>query len=203
MGCDIHVYMEERVRTSEYPQGIWMSTDKWSLRRGYFSNPEDGRPRMEVSFEDLIYTARNYLLFSILAGVRNHYSITPISAPKGFPEDASEEVKAVYAYDKRDAHSASYFTLEELMAYDWDTVFEREYIVKNELDALTQFGEKVVRMEDSPEGLTAIVETPVRKHVESFLEVIEKMKKNLYINKDFPEYNVEPKDIRMVFWFDN
>lgn len=203
MGCDIHVYMEERVRTSEYPQGIWMSTDKWSFQRNHLILPENGIPQMEVEYEDFIYTARNYLLFSILAGVRNHYGITPISAPKGLPEDVSEVIKAAYKYMKKELHSASHLTLEELMAYDWDTVFEREHIVKNELDALTQFREKVVRMEDSREGLIAIVETPVRKHVESFLEVIETMKQNLYINKDFPEDNVEPKDIRMVFWFDN
>jgi hypothetical protein len=83
------------------------------------------------------YRGRNYRLFSFLADVRNGRGfagvdtgdrITPIAEPKGIPEDASREWKE-YAEDDLDLHSASYFTLTELLAADWDqTIVIRGYV---------------------------------------------------------------------------
>jgi len=42
-----------------------------------------------------------------------------ISYPKGFPDNASEEVKLMYEGYGSDAHSASYLTLTEILNYDW------------------------------------------------------------------------------------
>lgn len=40
-----------------------------------------------------IYIDRNYELFSILANVRNNGEIIPISEPRGFPKNASNEIE--------------------------------------------------------------------------------------------------------------
>lgn len=69
---------------------------------------------------------RNYWLFSALADVRNYGSITPISEPRGFPEDFEVDGdmhsmpysgRGVWLGD----HSHSWLTIEELIAWDgWD-----------------------------------------------------------------------------------
>lgn len=43
--------------------------------------------------------------------------------PKGFPLDASEEVQEEYARYKEDDDSASWLTLKELEAFDWDNTW--------------------------------------------------------------------------------
>jgi hypothetical protein len=54
-----------------------------------------------------------------LADVRNSGGVEPIDYPRGIPEDLSSGYK--YAVDRwdGDGHSHSYFTLDELMNYDW------------------------------------------------------------------------------------
>lgn len=61
------------------------------------------------------YDGRNYNLFAILANVRNRHDFVPISEPKGFPLDVSEEI----AEEHEGNHSHSWLTLAELMAFDW------------------------------------------------------------------------------------
>lgn len=100
MGCDIHLFVEERV------DGVWTMVIP---KKGY---REERLGRWEIN--------RNYDLFTILANVRSRRAdIRPISDPKGFPEDVSEDVMSVYDQWSIDAHTPSYLTLRELVEFDW------------------------------------------------------------------------------------
>ena len=107
MGCDIHCYAERKNKDG-----------KWEIV-GNVKKEEDGW----VSIDYEPYHDRNYNLFAILANVRNGTAFAgcetgegfnPISNPKGVPSDASEDYEWV-----GDGHSHSYFTLRELLDYDW------------------------------------------------------------------------------------
>ena len=60
---------------------------------------------------------RSYGMFAFLSGVRNYSAIQPISEPRGLPEDGGYEI---YSGD----HSASWLSVEELKAHDYDKVIE-------------------------------------------------------------------------------
>jgi len=106
MGCDIHLFVE-----TKDPAGGWVSRDIWLPR------DEDGI----IDAEDLYEPNRNYDLFAILANVRNRSidPLTPINGPRGFPDDASPEVREAYEWWDPDGHSHSWFTLRELLDFDW------------------------------------------------------------------------------------
>lgn len=112
MGCDIHLYAERRERDR------WVTLDHWTRKDS----------ELEVRYEKLFYSGRNYNLFSILANVRNGSGFAgsktgdgfvPIATPRGVPEDACAEYKEVVAVMDGDGHSHSWFTVAELMACDW------------------------------------------------------------------------------------
>lgn len=116
MGCDIHFYVETRNK-----KGNWKSADNW-----LFDN-QGGRQLYGVINKKWInnsfYDARNYQFFAILAGVRNYDDITPIDSPRGVPDNASPEYKEIVQLYNHDGHSHSYFTVAELLAYDWTQDF--------------------------------------------------------------------------------
>jgi hypothetical protein len=113
MGTDIHLFVERRVN------GEWLSVDKWT--------EEDGYPY--VAWNDGFYKGCNYDLFAILADVRNGYGFAgcdtgdcfnPIDAPRGLPDDVSPKVEANSDHWGIDGHSHSWFTLKELLNFDWN-----------------------------------------------------------------------------------
>jgi len=116
MGCDIHLYVEKKIDNK------WQILDKLVKEE-----EEDGTTwynRQSIPF----YEGRNYDLFSILADVRNGYGFAgtptgegfvPIYDPRGVPNDASPEYKAVVKNWDCDGHSHSYHTLRQLLNYDW------------------------------------------------------------------------------------
>jgi hypothetical protein len=126
MGCDIHTYVEVK------KNGQWVSADTWE------TETYDDREVMHVPYGESIYSGRNYDLFAILADVRNGVGFAgcdtgegfvPISSPKGLPEDVTDEVKSVSEAWAGDAHSHSWVTLAELLAYDWtQTTTLRGYV---------------------------------------------------------------------------
>lgn len=114
MGCDIHFYVEKRVN------GMWVSADTFK------EEDDDGDIRYHQV--DEFYGDRNYNLFAILADVRNGLGFAgvetgdgfkPISQPKGLPHDVSKEMKRQADSMRGDGHSHSWFTLRELLNYDW------------------------------------------------------------------------------------
>jgi len=93
MGSDIHLYAEANINKIWVPAGEIRYVDD---RRNYESQ----------------YDCRNYRLFGILANVRGEGAI---DEPRGFPEDASEIIQKIYESWKDDAHTPSYYHLDELI----------------------------------------------------------------------------------------
>ena len=122
MGCDIHCYAERKNKDG-----------KWEIV-GNVKKEEDGW----VSIDYEPYHDRNYNLFAILANVRNGTAFAgcktgegfnPISNPKGVPSDASEEYASIVEQWDGDGHSHSYFTLRELLDYDWTQTTQLQGLV--------------------------------------------------------------------------
>jgi len=108
MGCDIHIYLEKKIN------GNWVSADPFTI---------DLDGNLDVDRKKRIYRKRDYLVFSVLAGVRTFpmpseywqkYEAT------GFPADADPLVKQVYDRYGIDAHTASSLTLKQVTAVDWE-----------------------------------------------------------------------------------
>ncbi len=137
MGCDIHFYTERFTSSNDYegPRDIskdrnnkieeivdgkpsterWVSADKWVKEDGSWT----------VDWNKQYYGGRNYVLFSILADVRG--GEVPIDSPRGIPGDASIGYKYMCEKWDGDAHSHSYFTLDELLRVDWSQ-YESDYV---------------------------------------------------------------------------
>lgn len=61
---------------------------------------------------------RDYKLFARMANVRNEDGITPISEPRGLPDDITFIVKFDSDHCGSDGHSHSYLTSEEMAELD-------------------------------------------------------------------------------------
>ncbi len=121
MGCDIHLFVEKRVK------GRWVAADKWTVDKDDDETPK----RKCVEYNQRFYDGRNYNLFSILADVRNGCGFAgiktgegfePIAPPRGLPADVCKEIADESERWGSDGHSHSHFTVAELMAYDWTQV---------------------------------------------------------------------------------
>ncbi|MFG6661151.1 hypothetical protein [Sulfitobacter sp. 915] len=101
MGCDIHIYTERK------------SAEGYELVKGakFIEGPDP-------------FDWRSYGMFGFLAGVRNYSAVTPIADPRGLPRDVSTEVAEEYETWSRDAHSASWISVSELVAFDYGQVIE-------------------------------------------------------------------------------
>ena len=102
MGCDIHSFAEKKEGAS------------WAFIGGL--HPFDWR---------------SYGMYGFLAGVRNYSAVSPITAQRGFPRDASPEVREEKDQWEGDAHSASWLTLAELTAFDYDAPMEDRRVNRN------------------------------------------------------------------------
>lgn len=196
MGCDIHSIAEKKV------DGKWVRIET------------DGRTTSWGSFfikkEKYLspFNWRNYSVFAFLADVRNYDHCEPLSEPKGLPED-SEYLNSIspYAYDTNpmngkpipeneretiksgvldtDYHSHSWFTLKELIDFDYDKTFWNRRVTKQTSPnswngaALAEEGEGVIISYKENLG-------------KSFFEDIELL-------KTFGN----PENVRIIFWFDN
>lgn len=162
MGADIHLFVEKWTSSNDYegPRDLpedreqklnellegfpaksrWVSADKWELRN--FSIEDSS---WQVNFE--YYGSRNYYLFSILADVRNSSDVVPISDPRGIPDDASFGYLQMCDYWDSDAHSHSYFTLDELLDVDWSK-YDIELIAEflNSLDDMKKIDEDAINV---------------------------------------------------------
>ena len=136
MGCDIHVYIERWTDSNDYegPRDLseerdlrlneilegspsifrWVSADSWEIETDGFNE------YWNTVYGKSFYSGRNYSLFSRLADVRSYGECNAISDPRGIPKDASFGYKYMCEQWNGDGHSHSYFTLKELLEYDWD-----------------------------------------------------------------------------------
>lgn len=128
MGCDIHCYAEVQ------DGGRWKP-----LYPSAPSRYDEGKEEYPTVFGD-----RNYDVFAILAGVRNDRGFAgvptgtgfvPMSEPRGLPLDMCLEyqngTEVGAAFDKcyLGDHSFSYFTLAELLSFDYTRTTTRYGVV--------------------------------------------------------------------------
>lgn len=154
MGCDIHLWVERRTPAGwawvrEVPEA---ARDPWLVEQAAAPNQNAYYARAAVS---RWYDDRNYVLFAILAGVRNYWDVTPISLPRGWPVDLSPELADHIRKADDDAdgtyydthqgipfpgdHSASWLTVADLQAYQWDTVIPEDGKTWNVMEATEWF----------------------------------------------------------------
>jgi hypothetical protein len=208
MGCDIHMYVEKKVKGIGWVR--WQRTDvekhgEYSYVRDYYA-----------------YSKRNYRLFSILAGVRSEdRSVGPIVQPRGIPHDASREVKAEFELWDADGHSHSFLTLEELLKYDWSKPIKHQGLVEAEVydawkasDELwpsmwckgASFGTKVTEQEYTEmKGRELPSEKPLFIHAEWETTAADSAREfyDTYLPRLQKLAGKNPKNVRLVFWFDN
>lgn len=107
MGCDIHSYAERK------------AGDKYETVESTL-----------FTYYDEPFGWRAYGMFAFLAGVQNYSGIPPISEPRGIPADASTKVAAAYDDWSADAHSASWLSVDELEAFDYDQPVEDRRVTR-------------------------------------------------------------------------
>lgn len=217
MGCDIHCFAEVK------KNGNWEKVGSVFKDPSYDWYKENYKelPYYVKEFTDSPYDGRNYALFSMLANVRNHYDIVPISNPKGLPDDISNDVKAEYAIWHDDSHSRSWLTVRELKEYDWKNQVANYngWLNVDEYKAFTS-GEKNFGYAGDVGGRCVIKlskEQMDRKISQNSFE--ENLSYYVYcewtqfyyqdaeffVDEVIPELESlgEPDDVRIVFWFDS
>jgi hypothetical protein len=95
MGCDIHIHAERKVN------GQWQAIP-------------DLHP----------FDNRSYGTFGFLAGVRNYSAVPPIAPPRDVPTDISTDVRKDYEGWDGDAHTPSWLSVAELVAFKYDQPLE-------------------------------------------------------------------------------
>lgn len=160
MGCDIHMFAEVKQKLAN-GKSEWKTVGR--VFKDEYHRPKEattmsvyGENKLSESYEwneKLTmhpYSSRNYDVFAMLADVRNGYGFAgvdtgegfiPISEPKGIPDDASDYYKLAVKEYGEDGHSHSYFTMEELDAYDWEqTTVHRGWVGLEEYKVFKEKG---------------------------------------------------------------
>lgn len=164
MGCDIHSFAEVK------QEGKWQV-----VRDKIFGNKDSSSP----------FNWRSYNLFGVLAGVRDYAQVKPISEPKGAPSNLSTEVREELSSWEGDGHSHSWFTVRELLDFDWDKIVWNRRITRQE--GPNFFNGRALAEEGEGKHET------YREHIgPSFFEDLEVLKGL-----------GDPEDVRVVFFFDN
>lgn len=195
MGCDIHAIAEVR------RGGRWLAVTE-AVFKGWGDEPTT------EPFSD-----RNYEAFAILAGVRNRYGVRPIAEPRGLPKDASTETLRLLSYDDPDLHTRSWLTLAELESHDWTATIELSGVQD---EATYKAGRKYPYSAGVSGGSVVVLDEadyPPRERDD---------KAHYYVERRWTETHAEvvgslysqtlsalrslsddPRDVRMVFAFDN
>jgi hypothetical protein len=164
MGTNIRIYLEEKMG------------DTWRDRNLYSLRSSDENTFSPVS----VYNGRDYLLFSLLAGVRNFEALTPISAPRSLPLDCSLLIRALAPKELVDDiyHGYSWLGLKEL----FDVLATKKSV------------------------LYPHEKTPMSRAVESVESLIGEIANQLYkLERIYDERDLKEKseDFRIVFWFED
>ena len=173
MGCDIHSYAEKKVN------------GKWEKVSDQFSLDEFDKKWYRKEKGDNPFGWRNYSIFAFLADVRNYDHCTPISEPKGLPDDISDEVKEKADDWDGNGHSHSFLTLKELLDFDYDKSFWNRRVTK-------QIAPNVWNDSSLAEEGEGKIITYSENLGDWFFIHLEELK-----------MLGDPEDVRIVFWFDN
>lgn len=192
MGADIHSFAEVR------KDGKWLRVEE-----PVFDDYGDKKTTEPFRW-------RSYAVFGFLADVRNYSHCTPISEPKGLPDDSEylntpldePQNYSYYGYDNGTAytnkgeiecdanyHSMSWLTLKELLDYDYEQKFWDRRITRTTTLPNGAIYSNGAALAEEGEGETITY----REHLgEGFFKDIEVLKTL-----------GSPEDVRIVFWFDN
>lgn len=144
---------------------------RWQFASDPFPSDDPGRGATWPAFGDV----RDYGLFGFLADVRNYSMVPTIAEPRGLPDDVSEEIRQEWDDDSDiGGNNASWLSLTELLAFDYDQEFEERSDGHGTL----------------PEGRG--VRTTVRKLLGDWY--FERLALLGGLGA--------PEDVRLVFWFD-
>lgn len=179
MGCDIHTYVEKKI------DGVWTAL--------YGESPYDNG---KISLEGWLYTDRSYRLFAVLAGVRSYNDgIQPIAPPRGFPDDITKEVRN----DFDGEHTPSWFTLSELLAFDWHKPYlNKAYTTQEQADRFLTIGQTPGSYRERLyDDMPCLVEWSSPLIHPEHLFITEALYKLKYLSDG------KHDDIRFIFWFDN
>jgi hypothetical protein len=223
MGCDIHMYVEKKVK------------GKWVKVGDVFDNPYYEPEGPDYSWNtpktDQPYSGRNYNLFAILADVRNGYgfagcdtgdAVEPIDYPRGLPHDVSKEIQVCSDEWGVDGHSHSHFTIREILDHNWTTKkTHRGWVGRSGYEEFLENGEpsgwsggisgggvkhvinkemdRMIREGEDTKNVYTKIEwtTEQWEDCRYFLNTVKK------IRAMFEEGGTDLDDVRLVFWFDN
>ena len=245
MGCDIHIYTEikkNNIWEAIKVKNSWKTYLKERLEKStsddnekdiaYFSERFDEEP--DEVYEG-IYDGRNYDLFGILADVRNGRGFAgcntgdgfiPISEPKGLPDDLSETIRNEADEWGCDGHSRTYFSLKELLDYDWNQfTTKRGWVGENEFKLFLEKGRPDGWSGDVGGSCVAHITNNEMKDIVNGITRKEEDKsyytqiewKTFYyesascfytdtipqLKKIAEDNGITEDDVRIVFWFDN
>ena len=167
MGCDIHMYVEYRPKSQVGRN--WLCGDIF--------HTIDPLRVPSLKHMDL-HGERNYDLFAVLADVRNYDNVEYIEDPRGIPNDCTEYVALEYERWDIDAHSASWFTLRELIEF------------KVEHDPRDRFGRDILK--------------PLIDKLKKRADELDLIWDFEWGRENTAKVALErAENIRIVFWFDN
>jgi hypothetical protein len=222
MGCDIHMWAEIKK-----PQ-----TNKWEKAGEVFENkyynPEFPISKFNQPKTEHPYDSRNYDLFAILANVKNGYGFArtdtgdgfvPISFPKGIPQDATLDYISFVDKWRGDGHSHSYFTIDEILDYNWTKKTQKrgwvnyvEYMNFKEKGEPNNWCSEIrgpeIKKVSNDEMFELIQRNLINNNYFTYIqwevEYWENCKEFLETVRDLPKVlNTTPENIRLVFFFDN
>lgn len=175
MGCDIHSHAEVK-----QPDGSWRN-----VGRMFPVNDKIWADIIKSDVEEPFYP-RNYGVFGFLADVRN-YSHVPVVAECKYsiPDDAAPETKAAWSEWEGHGHSASWLTLEQLLAVDYGKTFWNRRVTKQVAPNAWNGAALAEEGEGTHETLREFLGDTFFLHLDT-LKTLGK-----------------PEDVRVVFWFDN
>jgi hypothetical protein len=199
MGCDIHLFVEHEAYDWEK----------------VYRPVKDERGWVENYYG---YEGRNYDLFAILAGVRRDEP-KPIAEPRGLPEDVSADVKRASEEWDSDGHTHSWYSLAELLAFDWDKPFtaEERWVDATAYDSWDKKGYPPSSCGWASHSL-ALTEgeyadlkgsgkpIPERTYIKMNFQLKYRDAAEHFLSttvERLKELDPDPTKVRIVFWFDN
>lgn len=197
MGCDIHMMVEVKKEINNDEK--WVSYDHFR-KNPYYGVLEDEDELQRVD----LYDARNYVAFSQLCGVRSYFDDSPrISEPRWIPSDSCDYIKGEVKKWDGDAHSHSFATLADIVRFR-ATLAPTKFkgmISQQQAMELDEHGKK-------PDSWFAWTSNDSYVHREwddlvDALKPIQEALEQRAIENWWHKDNIEPENIRIVFFFDN
>lgn len=184
MGCSIYAFVEKRSK-----QGGWEWCENLELAS-------------VVRLTHMQYAAKTPQPFNVPSdglygiidaiGLRDIPAVVPVVASRGLPSDLSQDVADERASQGSDVHSDSWLTLYELLEFRWDTPVEDCRITAD--TAQRGIGRQ-------PDGSFTI--EPGHGQMTTYRQMLNPLFFTQLNEIEKQTEGTHPRDVRIVFWFDN